>query len=293
MREIKILGLVAVLGLLSQCIGGKNSTSSSLKGSQESPPLKPNAQGIWPFIKPDFERISQEPNAQQIRQGKELIERTSQLLPQFVGAKINCTQCHLNAGTQPHAGPFVGIVHRFPQYRDRSGKEDTLVDRINDCFERSENGQRLPADHPAMQAIVAYMTWLSKPYPPEAKKIEGMGMPKLELDRKPDPRHGRQVYEAKCASCHQSNGQGIIAADGTVGIPPLWGPTSFNIGAGMARLFTAAGFVKYNMPLGQGLSLSDDEAFDVAYYFSHQPRPDFAKKHLDWPKGNKPKDSRY
>ena len=59
------------------------------------------------------------------------------------------------------------------------------------------------------------------------------------------------------------------------------------------RLDTAAAFVKANMPLGQGGSLSDDDAYDVAAFFTRQPRPDFARKHLDWPKGGKPKDARY
>lgn len=82
--------------------------------------------------------------------------------------------------------------------------------------------------------------------------------------------------------------------------PPLWGDQSFNIGAGMARTYTAAAFVKRNMPigfheqfpLGQG-GLSDQEAVDVAAYFSGQPRPDFPDKVKDWPNGGKPLDARY
>jgi thiosulfate dehydrogenase len=68
----------------------------------------------------------------------------------------------------------------------------------------------------------------------------------------------------------------------------------------MARIYTAAAFVKRNMPiafhgsfpLGQG-GLSDQEAVDVAAWFSHLPRPDFAPKLNDWPKGGKPSDARY
>lgn len=76
-------------------------------------------------------------------------------------------------------------------------------------------------------------------------------------------------------------------------IPALWGDTSFNIGAGMARLQTAAGFVKHNMPLGQGGTLTDEEAQNVAAYFTTKPRPDFRRKAQDWPKGEKPSDARY
>ena len=81
--------------------------------------------------------------------------------------------------------------------------------------------------------------------------------------------------------------------DGGYLIPALWGERSFSIGAGMARLSNAAAFVKANMPLGNGNNISDEEAFDVAAYFIDQPRPDFAAKHLDWPKGGKPADARY
>ena len=61
----------------------------------------------------------------------------------------------------------------------------------------------------------------------------------------------------------------------------------------MARLNTAAAFAKANMPLGQGGSLSDQDAFDVAAFFIRQPRPDFGRKSEDWPKGGKPEDARY
>ena len=117
----------------------------------------------------------------------------------------------------------------------------------------------------------------------------------------PDPVHGKKLYEAKCAECHGGNGEGLKNARNEFVFPPLWGNDSFNIGAGMARTYTAAAFIKNNMPvayglnapLGQGGALSDQDAVDVAEYFSHQPRPDFAAKVKDWPNGGKPKDARY
>jgi thiosulfate dehydrogenase len=83
-------------------------------------------------------------------------------------------------------------------------------------------------------------------------------------------------------------------ADETGGqtFPALWGSRAFNIGAGMARLDTAAAFVKAKMPLG-GVTLSDQEAYDVAAFFTLQPRPDFKAKKGDWPHGGKPADARY
>jgi len=61
----------------------------------------------------------------------------------------------------------------------------------------------------------------------------------------------------------------------------------------MARLHTAAAFIKWNMPLGQGGSLSDQDAYDIAVYFTLQPHPDFPGKEQDWPQGGKPDDARY
>lgn len=265
----------------------------SKKSDGQEQNLNPLASGkvVQKFVVPDFATIPTDKHGESIKRGKDYLENTYQKLPQYVGAKINCTNCHLNSGTQQFAGPWVGVVARFPQYRTRSSKMDTLTDRVNDCFERSLNGKRLPEKSNEMTDIISYMTWLSKGYA-IGQDVEGSGMPKVVLSRAPDLAKGKIVYESKCASCHQATGLGLYA-EGKVVFPALWGKDSFNIGAGMARLQTAAGFVKKNMPLGQGDTLTDDEAWDVAAYFSQQKRPDFKKKIYDWAQGDKPKDARY
>ena len=70
-------------------------------------------------------------------------------------------------------------------------------------------------------------------------------------------------------------------ADGYV-FPPLWGADSFNDGAGMHRLLTAARFIKAKMPLGQP-DLTDDQAFDVAAFINSKPRPQMANLDRDYP----------
>ena len=147
--------------------------------------------------------------------------------------------------------------------------------------------------------MVAYIDWM-KGATQAGDKVAGRGVAKIDRNLLPDPVHGKKVYAEQCAVCHGANGEGIRGANGVVAFPPLWGDRSFNIGAGMARTYTAAGFVKANMvmghgqkfPLGQG-NLSDQDAVDVAEYFTHMPRPDFPDKVKDWPKGGKPKDARY
>lgn len=225
--------------------------------------------------------------------GKGYLEHTPEKLAKYVNAEINCTNCHLHDGTTPGAGSWVGVAARFPQYRARSGKLDTIEDRVNDCFERSLNGIALPAGSQEMTDIVAYLTSLTTGSSASPADKTTTGMPKLKLTRKPDVEKGLAIYTRRCASCHQASGEGLYGKDGSVIYPALWGARSFNIGAGMARLQTAAGFVKRNMPLAQGNTLTDDEAWDVAAYFTQQDRPDFAKKQSDWVNGDRPEDARY
>jgi thiosulfate dehydrogenase len=61
----------------------------------------------------------------------------------------------------------------------------------------------------------------------------------------------------------------------------------------MARLRTAAAFIRYNMPNDRAVELNDQQAFDVAAYVVSRPRPDFARKAADWPKGDPPPDVAY
>jgi thiosulfate dehydrogenase len=61
----------------------------------------------------------------------------------------------------------------------------------------------------------------------------------------------------------------------------------------MARLRTAASFVRYNMPYDLPGTLRDQEAFDVAAYVNSHPRPDLAGKENDWSNGDAPPDAAY
>lgn len=224
--------------------------------------------------------------------GREIARHTHRELPENVGSSLNCTNCHLEDATRAKAAPWVGVVDRYPRYRARSGKVDDLQDRMNGCFERSMNGVALPRDSEPMLALVAYAEWLSEDVP-DGKLFEGAGIPKLADTVVGDASRGEAVFQEKCASCHQPSGEGVVTPDGTTVFPPLVGDQSFNLGAGMARLDTAAAFVKWGMPQGQGGTLTDQEAYDVALWFTTQPRPDFADKAHDWPEGGKPRDARY
>ena len=245
-----------------------------------------------PFDPPDAAAIPAGALGDSIRLGQHVLTQTQVYAKNWVGNGLNCTSCHLNAGRTQNAAPWVGIYSVFPEYRSRSGSVNSLQDRVNDCFIRSMNGKPLPANSPEMEGVVAYMAWLSKGVP-TGVDVEGRGFRRIVSTHVPDETHGKQVFAEKCTACHGADGQGMPAADGGYAFPALWGPKSFNIGAGMARLGNASSFVRWNMPLGQGGSLSDEDALDVAAFFTRQPRPDFVDKAKDWPKGDKPADSRY
>ncbi|NDP48107.1 MAG: c-type cytochrome [Sulfuriferula multivorans] len=261
--------------------------------------LDPKVTDSSQFETPRLANLLSQPNAEQLIRGMRLHLETKALLPQNVANALNCTSCHLNAGTVADGSPFVGVSAFFPSYAPRAGRIITLEDRINGCFLRSMNGKPLPVESADMKAMVAYFNWMKGETKPE-DKVAGRGVGKIDMTIKPDIENGKKVYSAQCAVCHGKEGEGLMQADGRYVYPPLWGDQSFNIGAGTARTYTAAAFVKRNMPigfhekfpLGQG-GLSDQEAVDVSEYFSHQPRPDFAGKVKDWPKDKKPQDARY
>lgn len=241
---------------------------------------------------PPVDSIPGGPLGDAIRLGQKVMRQTPVYAPEYSGNALNCTSCHLDDGRTPYAAPLVGIWGVFPEYRSRNARVNVLEDRINDCFERSMNGRRLPLDSDQMRGLLAYMQWLSAGVP-TGQDGPGRGFLRIRSPQPPDPERGKQVYADKCAGCHGSDGEGLYGEQGETLLPPLWGPRSFNLGAGMARLNTAAAFVKLAMPLGLGGTLTDQEAFDVAAYFTRQPRPDFPGRQSDWPHGGKPEDARY
>ena len=80
------------------------------------------------------------------------------------------------------------------------------------------------------------------------------------------------MYTATCTVCHGATGQGSAFAGAQV-IPALWGPQSYNWGAGMHTLDNAAAYVFANMPHGAAGTLSPQQAWDVAAWINSQPRP--------------------
>jgi thiosulfate dehydrogenase len=220
-----------------------------------------------------------------LRRGRALLRNTRDSLPAHVGNRLQCVSCHAMDGTRRNTMSLVGVYSRFPQYRARGGRIDLIEDRINDCFERSMNGRALDHRSRDMRDMVTYMAFLSRGVP-AGSRVDGQGVPALEPLRG-DTTAGRQLFATTCSPCHGADGEGTAAA------PPVWGPQSYNIGAGMARVNTAAAFIRAAMPQTAPGTLTPQQAYDLAAYVNSRPRPDFARKADDWPRGDPPPDVAY
>ncbi len=204
----------------------------------------------------------------QVQYGWELFNETPVYGTQYTKARIACGNCHVAGGIAPYSAPMVGTAQAYPKFSPRAGRKITLDDRIEECMTRSENGSPLASDSAEMVALKAYINWLSEPHKDQAKFI-GRGLEPLPV-LTPDPQHGAAIYAAQCAGCHGANGEGARRP-----YPPLWGPESFNDGAGMNSIDKMSAFVQYNMPQNRKGTLSAQEATDVAAFIHAQPRPKF------------------
>jgi thiosulfate dehydrogenase len=262
---------------------------------------------IWTV--PEIGALPNNANGRLVRRGRDLITATyAHIGPEvadrskrFAGNNLACGNCHLQAGTKKFGVPLFGLFGEFPLYSARLGAQITIEERLNSCMTRSMNGRPLPVAAPEMQAMVAYIKFLSTGVAP-GQRLPGLGVGKMsELDRAADPARGEAGYTTACVACHGPNGAGIRRSLPTTDlgymVPPLWGGDSFNDGAGMARLITAANFLHFNMPHGVDYTnpqLSPEQAWDIAAYVISQPRPHKAGLDKDFPdRLEKPVDTPY
>jgi len=273
-------------------------------------PLPTVATAVWEI--PDPDTLPDDSYGRTVRRGRDLITRTSSLIGpdapdpamRHAGNGLDCQSCHIQAGTRQFGIPLAGIWGVFPQYIGRENEVRTLEERVNGCMERSMNGRALPVDGAEMKAILTYIRHISAPER-VGQSLVGRGTPPLPLpDRAADPVRGAVVYADTCAACHGADGLGqrLEAAEAAemgrrYRFPPLWGPDSYNDGAGMARVITAARFVHGNMPLGttfEAPAIPPADAFDVMAFVNTQPRPHRTGLEADYPdRSAKPVDAAY
>jgi len=216
----------------------------------------------------------------------------------YTGSHLDCASCHLDSGREPGTLSLLQTASRYPRFSGRDGGDRDLRDRIQGCMTRSMNGRELPRDGVQMVSMELYINslWAQSEASSASRLVADEPPAFREPDRAADLQAGQVVFEQRCAVCHGDDGLGLQATldikDGYL-FPPLWGPDSYNNGAGMNRVLTAALFIKARMPLGQP-DLTDDQAFDVSAYINSQDRPQMANLERDYPdRTTKPVDSPY
>ncbi len=271
-------GLILFLGALVATNPGFLNSGGGATGDEPASGNQTDVEAAF-FQPPDESAIPDGPGGDAIRRGMQLFTNTRTNASEFVGNGLSCSNCHLDKGRRPDSAPMWAAWVQYPKYRSKNKKINTMEDRINGCFTYSMNAQNSPTGgpppkgHDVYKDLQSYFYWLATAAPTGAK-MKGAGYLQLEKTALGyDPVRGRQVFLANCASCHGDDGHGQKDLNGRYIFPPLWGPDSFNWGAGMARVDTAAGFIKANMPLGQPNRLSDQQAWDVAAFVDSQERP--------------------
>lgn len=209
-----------------------------------------------------------------IQLGEAIVKGTTthSLSKSYVGNALNCTSCHLDNGRHPLAGTFLGTATAYPAWSPREERVITLEDRVLNCFMRSCNGTRPPLGSEVSVAVTAYITSLSQDMPIQMnpKRPIGPGAVKqlsVKADQA-DVKRGASLYAARCAECHQKDGQGDKDN------PPVWGDRSYNDGAGLSSVDNLAAWLKVAMPLDE-TDLTDEQAIDISAYVNSQKRPHF------------------
>jgi thiosulfate dehydrogenase len=260
--KVVIRGAAMMLGLAA-------AMSAPAAGASAAEPAASSAPAFTP---PPADSIPDDAFGKMVRKGQDIFLLTPKYAGKYVGNSLNCVSCHMDAGRRAGASPMWAAYVLYPQFRSKNGHVNTLAERLQGCFRFSMDGAVPPADSQTIAALETYLFWLAKGARTGVKQA-GPGFRKLSPPPQPaDYVRGQKVFEQHCVLCHGANGQGQHAG-GHMVFPALWGDDSYNWGAGMHSVTTAAAFIKANMPLGKGGTLSDQEAWDVAYFVDAHERP--------------------
>lgn len=285
MKKIIVIGILFALPIMvfNSCNLSSANTVAKTDAKDES------------YITIDTSKIPDDKFGESVRYGRELMLRTAYYIGpngikgKYLGNKMNCTNCHQDAGTKPYAFNLMSSHDNYPQYRGREDKVLTLAERVNNCVMRPHSGKPLPLDSDEMVAFLSYFKWISK-FVPKDSLFKGSKNLKIEFPGvAASPERGKVLFADNCARCHGNDGQGKFNEDKSGYVyPPLWGNYAYQPGSSMHRVIKQAQWLKGNMPFDKVTVgkpyLTDAQALDIAAYVnddSVHPRPN--PKTIDYP----------
>lgn len=278
-RAILAVGGGLTLAVLGSLVLEFGLAPSWLTGQKPVPAASPKGAMADLFTPPPESTIPNDEFGASVRRGMAIFTATGTNAHDFVGNNLSCSNCHLDAGRQAFSAPMWAAYPVYPKYRSKNKMVNTMEDRIKGCFTYSMNAQGSPSGGPppygsdVYRDLQSYFYWMSKGLP-IGETPDGAGFGKIDKPALPPSRErGAQVFAANCAVCHGKDGLGQTDVNGKTVFPPLWGPHSFNWGAGMHKVSSAAAFIQHNMPLSEPGKLSAQEAWDVATFVDSHPRP--------------------
>ncbi len=268
---------------------------------------EPTAVKTDSLFKIDTAKIPNNKYGDMVRYGRELMLKTSYYIGpdgingKYLGNKMNCTNCHQDAGAKPYSFSLVTSFRNYPQYRAREGRVLSMAERVNNCIMHPHLGKPLPLDSKEMVAFISYLKWLSDSSGID-KNTKGLKNKAITFPvEAASPKRGEALYAQHCNRCHGLSGEGIIQPDSaSYTYPPLWGLKAYQPGSSMHRNIKMAQWLVANMPYDSASYvkpiLTDGEALDIAAFVNddaihHRPEveefqyPNIEEKAMDYDRG--------
>ena len=255
------------------------SSCSESRGEDKSDAQSTGAKADSAIVSVDTTKIPHDKFGDAIKYGRELMLHTAYYIcpngvnGKYLGNKMNCTNCHQDAGTKAYSLNLVTAFRHYPSYRAREGKVLSLAERINNCIMHPHLGKPLPLDSREMIGIMSYLKWLSDSVG-VTKATKGLKNVEIELpDTAASPAAGAILYANDCARCHGTSGQGEMRPDNsTYKYPPLWGMKAYQPGSSMHRIVKMAQWLVSNMPYDKATHdkpyLTSAQALDLAAFIN-------------------------
>lgn len=230
-------------------------------------------------LKPNLNDLPEGEYKEMVKYGYELMVNTAYYIGpngingKHLGNKMNCSNCHQDAGTKNFSFSLIHSHKEYPQYRSREDDVLTLADRVNNCITRPHNGHAIAYNSKEMKAFLSYFKFLYDWA--ETNHIKHQKVTDIALSTEAASyTNGERLYMQHCASCHQPDGSGLMKADSVCyEYPPLWGKYAYQPGSSMHRVIKLAQWLKANMPYKiatvEKPFLTDKEAYDIAAFINN------------------------